>query len=74
MKCPYFNNEMDEGEVRSKGRMYFLPTGETEPILYTEKEMEKRKAVYIHTNKESIWAEYPNAHICRQCSKIVIDY
>ena len=74
MKCPYCNGEMDEGEVRSKGYTYFLPTGETEPILHTKREMEKRNAVYIRTNKTSIYAEYPNANICRQCSKIVIDY
>ena len=74
MKCPYCNNEMDKGELRSKGGVYFLPDGEKTPLLYTEREMKKRNAVYLPPYMTAHPPEYPTAYICRSCSKIVIDY
>ena len=73
MKCPYCNNEMDKGELRSKGGVYFLPDGEKTPLLYTDREMKKHNAVYLPPYMLG-GVEYPTAHICRSCSKIVIDY
>lgn len=74
MKCPYCNNEMDKGELRSKSGVYFLPDGEKTPLLYTEREMKKRNAVYLPPYMTAISVKYPTAHTCRSCSKIVIDY
>ena len=74
MKCPYCNSEMEKGELRSKGGVFFLPDGESSPLLYTEREMEKHNAVYLPPYMLSLIPEYPTAYICRQCSKIVIDY
>ena len=74
MRCPYCNNEMDKGTLRSKGGVYFLPDGEKVPLLYTEREMKKRNAVYLPPYMTAYPPEHPAAHICRSCSKIVIDY
>lgn len=74
MKCPYCNSEMEKGKLRSRGGVYFLPDGENPPLLYTEKEMKKHKAVYLPPYMTAILAEYPTAYICRPCSKMVIDY
>ena len=74
MKCPYCNNEMVKGELRSRGGLYFLPAGEKTPLLYTDGEMKKRNAVYLPPYMMSHPPEYPRAYICKACTKIVIDY
>lgn len=74
MKCPYCNNEMEKGELRSKGGLFFLPEGESIPKLYTDNQMKKHNAVHLPPYMTSIHPEFPAAYICRQCSKIVIDY
>ena len=74
MRCPYCNSEMEKGEMRSKGGLYFLPDGEKTPLLYTQREMKKRNAVYLSPYMTAIPAVYPTAYICRSCSKIMIDY
>lgn len=33
MKCPYCHSEMEYGELRSRGGVYFLPDGESMPKL-----------------------------------------
>ena len=74
MKCPYCNNEMEKGELRSKGGLFFLPEGESIPKLYTDNQMKRHNAVLLPPHMASIRPEYPTAYICRQCSKIMIDY
>ena len=74
MKCPYCGHEMEPGELRGEGHVYFLPLGEIEPIMFTESEMTKRRAISVEIDKRSIWAEQPNAHTCRQCLKIIVDF
>jgi len=74
MKCPCCNNEMEKGQLRSRGGVYFLPDGEKEPKLYTEREMKKHKAVHLPPYMTSTHPEHPSAYICRLCSKIMIDY
>ena len=74
MKCPYCNNEMEKGELRSKGGLFFLPEGESIPKLYTDNQMKKHNAVHLPPYMTSIHPEFPTAYICRLCSKIVIDY
>ena len=44
MKCPCCNAEMERGELRSRGGVFFLPEGETLPKLYTRRLMEKHRA------------------------------
>ena len=34
MKCPCCNNEMEKGQLRSRGGVYFLPDGEKKPLLF----------------------------------------
>ena len=72
-KLLYIIREMEEGELRSRGGVFFLPEGEGLPKLYTSREMEKHRAVYLPPYALRIKAEYPAARICRQCSKIVVD-
>lgn len=74
MKCPFCDNEMEKGELRSKGGVYYLPDGEKIPLLYTEREMKKRNAVYLPPYMTAHPPVYPTAYICRSCSKIMIDY
>ena len=74
MTCPYCNGEMEKGELRHKGGLYFIPDGEETPLLYTKREMNKHKAVHFPMYSLKSIIEYPAAHICRNCSKIVIDY
>ena len=74
MKCPYCGNEMESGKLRSRGGLYFLPDGESLPKLYTKREMEKHNAIYLPPYMTEVKATYPTAHVCRSCSKIVVEY
>lgn len=74
MRCPSCNTEMEKGKLRSRGGVFFLPDGESLPLLYTENEMQKHHAVCLPPSLFSIKAEYPTAYLCRKCSKIIIDY
>ena len=74
MKCPYCGKEMEKGELRSRGGLFFLPEGEGLPKLYTKREMEKHNAVYLPPYLLDVKAEFPTAYLCRDCSKIVIEY
>ncbi len=75
MKYPYCMEEMEKGKVKSRGGVYFLPDGESDPMLYTEKEFEKHNAVglppYANALRET---GYPVAYSCRKCKKILIDF
>jgi hypothetical protein len=76
MRCPYCNEEMEKGIVRSRGGVYFLPDGESIPKLYTEKEFNKHNAIglppYVTILPKQ--TEYPIAFTCRKCRKIIIDF
>ena len=74
MKCPCCSREMEKGQLKSRGGVFFLPDGEPLPKLYTEHEMKKHRAVYLPPFMTSLKAEYPTAYLCRLCSKLVIDY
>lgn len=74
MTCAYCNAEMEKGALRSRGGLFFLPDGESSPMLYTQREMAKHHAVYLPPYIFSATSEYPTAYICRSCSKIVIDF
>ena len=75
MRCPYCDTEMERGKLHSRGGVYFLPDGEKHPQFYTEREMKKHNAVYLPPYITLLdRPEYPTAYICRQCSKIVIEY
>lgn len=45
--CPYCGCELEQGTFHSRGGNYFLPNGEKTPSFYTEKAMEKRKAILL---------------------------
>lgn len=74
MKCPYCENDMEKGVLRSRGGVFFLPDGENLPKLYTEKEMKKHNAIYMPPYVLERKAVYPTAYACRTCSKIVIEF
>ena len=75
MKCPYCGAEMEKGELRSKGGVYFLPEGEGVPLLYTQSQMDKHRAVCLPPYANSLTAaEYPTAYVCRACSKLIVEY
>lgn len=74
MNCPYCSHEMEKGQLRSNGGVFFLPDGEKLPLLYTQQQMRRRNAVYLPPYMTSRPAEYPTAYLCRACSKITIDF
>ena len=74
MNCPYCGNDMERGELRSRGEMFFLPEGESTPKLYTQSEMNKHRAIYLPPYMLDVKAEFPTAYVCRACSKIIVEY
>ena len=74
MNCPFCGNEMESGKLRSKGGVFFLPDGEKMPKLYTQKEMNKHSAVLFPPFVSDALPEYPNAHLCRSCKKLIMDF
>ena len=74
MKCPYCGNDMEQGELRSRGGMFFLPEGEKTPKLYTKSQMKKNRAIYLPPHMLDIKAEYPTGYVCRLCCKIIVEY
>jgi hypothetical protein len=67
---------MEKGKLFHKGGAYFLPDGEKYPKLYTKNEMEKHNAVMLPPSPYAfeLWPEFPTAHICRSCAKIIVEY
>ena len=74
MNCPYCNNEMEIGKLRSKGGVFFLPDGEKMPKLYTQNEMAKHRAVSFPPFVLDVFPEYPSAYVCRECKKLIMDF
>lgn len=74
MKCPYCGAEMRKGKLRSRGGVFFLPDGEKMPLLYTEKEMNKHDCVLLPPYYFSLKEEFPTAYVCRNCSKMIIEF
>lgn len=73
MKCPFCDNEMETGTLRSRGGVFFLPDGENLPKLYTAKEMKKHRAIPFPPFLSDAFVEYPNACVCRECKKLIMD-
>lgn len=72
MQCPICGNEMEKGELRSRGGVYFLPEGEKTPLLYTLGQMEKHNAIYLHPYLTENPPQFPEAYACRTCKKLLI--
>ena len=74
MRCPICDKEMEIGKLRSRGGVYFLPDGEKSPMLYTRKAMSKHRAILLPPFVSfAASPEYPNAYVCRQCKKLIMD-
>lgn len=73
MKCPICGHEMELGKLRSRGGVFFLPNGEKTPKLYTHKEMAKHRAVSFPPFVLDFFPEYPDAYVCRNCRKLIMD-
>ncbi len=78
MLCPYCGAELESGTLRSRGGNYFLPEGVSpcKISFYTEKFIRKANAVALPPSPYDVSAqpEWPAAHCCRSCKKIIIDY
>ena len=74
MKCPYCDAEMEQGELQSRGGVFFLPEGEAAPKLYTKKEMERHRAISLPPYLLREPGDYPTAYACRSCRKVFLDY
>ncbi len=74
MRCPICEKEMKIGKLHSRGGVYFLPVGEKTPTLYTRKAMSKHRAILLPPFVSFASSpEYPNAYVCRQCKKLMMD-
>ena len=74
MNCPICGLEMEKGELHSRGGVFFLPEGETMPKLYTQKEMERHRAISLPPYLLREPGDYPTACVCRACRKVIIDF
>ena len=74
MECPYCKSQMERGSLRSRGGVYFLPECEKIPKLYLDSQFKKHNAVPLPPYWYSTSVEFPEAWICRNCHRIVIEY
>lgn len=74
MNCPYCGQAMEPGQLRSRGGVFFLPDGESLPKLYSEKEMDRHKAISFPPYLFQAKSEFPAAYVCRKCGKIIMDF
>lgn len=76
MKCPFCGGEMEEGRLISRGYNYFLPSGERPPwtVIPPKSSLEKKNAVLLPPDRWEVPPNWPQAHCCRKCRKILIDY
>ncbi|WP_081460100.1 PF20097 family protein [Tepidanaerobacter acetatoxydans] len=72
--CPYCGNPLEEGTLRSRGGNFYLPAGESVPILYSKQAMNKKGAIRLAPNFLSLAPQWPHAYVCRNCKIIIILY
>ena len=71
-KCPYCSGELEKGKLISRGGNFFLPDGEKMPSLFTEKSMNKSRAILLPPDIVSDGdVQFPMAYVCRVCKKII---
>ena len=74
-KCPYCGGELEKVKLISRGGNFFLPDGEKMPVLFTEKSMNKSRAILLPPDIVSDGdVQFPVAYACRVCKKIIIPY
>lgn len=73
MNCPFCGEEMVKGTFFNRGANFFQPDGKKRPLMYTKKQLEKAGAIALPP--DLMWGgDFPKAHLCDVCRKIVIDY
>lgn len=74
-KCPYCGGELEKVKLISRGGNFFLPDGEKMPVLFTEKSMNKSRAILLPPDIISDGdVQFPVGYVCRVCKKIIILY
>lgn len=76
MKCPYCNNEMEKGILKSNGSNCFLPDGAKVYGMLTDSSLKKKNAIPLPPSPygglfEPV--EWPIAFVCRTCKKVIIE-
>ena len=71
MICPYCNQELEKGTLRSRYGALYLPDDTSPPIVRLKKSIKKRKAIPLPPDLLSDW---PVAYACRICKKIIVPY
>ena len=71
--CPWCQNKLEEGTLRSRGGNYFLPLNETIPATYMKTSMDKSNAISLPPYPLGD-SSYPKAFVCRHCGVILIPY
>ena len=67
MKCPYCNQEMEQGEIRSQRTMYFI--SDSADSFWSASSEQKIK---ISTNNWT--APKARAYACKSCKKVILDF
>lgn len=76
MKCPYCNNEMEKGILRSGGSNFFLPDGEKVPLILRDGSLKKKNAIPLPPSPyDGLFepVDWPIAFVCRTCKKMIVE-
>ena len=78
-KCPWCGGDLEKGVLRSKGANYFLPDGQKPSKIkfYTNDYLSRANAIALPPDPYGGLfekPEWPEAHACRKCHKIIISY
>lgn len=76
MLCPNCQTEMKKGTLNGRGDNFFLPEGETCPMLLTNKILEKKHAVLLPPESFGgpFCQRWPVAFWCSDCKLLIADY
>lgn len=71
--CPFCNEKMERGKLRSRGGVYFLPDGKKPPLIVTEAALRNVGAIPLPPSPIDIPITFPDAFTCRNCRLIIIE-
>ena len=74
MKCPYCNHDMESGELRSSGKIMWLPSGLSAPFPPTQNNVRRKGGVLLPCKMGAIYGHFPTkSYFCRNCNRILLD-
>lgn len=76
MKCPFCGAEMAHGTLHGRGDNFFLPEGETVPMLLSNAALKKHHAIILPPDSFCVALndKWPPAFWCGKCRRLVVNY